>query len=105
TGCAGRATAVHRAGFYGPPEGLLAVNALAPADRLAPLDISALNARKEAYRMSEPQDIRGPVLLAALVLLALDALVVFWLAGGVQPKLRPPQQQRAPGRGPSPPLL
>ena len=35
----GRATADHPPGFYGPPEGLLAVNALAPADRLAPLDL------------------------------------------------------------------
>ena len=88
TGFTGRATSEHPAGFYGPPEGLLAVNALAPADRLAPLDISALNARKEAYRMSEPQDLRGPILLAALVLLALDALVVFWLAGGIKRMLR-----------------
>src|SRR5262249_38389146 len=58
---AGRATFDHPPGFYGPPEGLLAVNALAPADRLAPLDISALNARREAYRMSEPEDLRGPI--------------------------------------------
>ena len=71
---AGRATFDHPPGFYGPPEGLLAVNALAPADRLAPLDVSALNARREAYRMSEPEDLRGPILLAALALLALDAL-------------------------------
>ncbi len=56
----GRATFEHPPGFYGPPEGLLAVNALAPADRLAPLDVSALNARREAYRMSEPEDLRGP---------------------------------------------
>ena len=83
-GFAGRATADHPPGFYGPPEGLLAVNTLAPADRLAPLDVSALNARREAYRMSEPQDLRGPVLLAALALLLLDALVVFWLAGGLR---------------------
>jgi hypothetical protein len=82
-GFAGRATADHPPGFYGPPEGLLAVNTLAPADRLAPLDVSALNARHEAYRMSEPQDLRGPILLAALALLALDGLVVFWLAGGL----------------------
>ncbi len=81
-GFTGHATADNPPGFYGPPEGLLAVNALVPADRLAPLDVSALNARVEAYRMSEPQDLRGPVLLAALALLALDALVVFWLAGG-----------------------
>ena len=38
---AGRATADHPPGFYGPPEGLLAVNTLAPADRLAPLDYLA----------------------------------------------------------------
>jgi len=82
-GFTGRGTAENPPGFYGPPEGLLAVNALAPADRLAPLDISALNARREIYRMSEPQDLRGPVMLAALGLLALDALVVFWLAGGI----------------------
>jgi hypothetical protein len=82
-GFTGRGTAENPPGFYGPPEGLLAVNALAPVDRLAPLDISALNARREVYRMSEPQDLRGPVMLAALGLLALDALVVFWLAGGI----------------------
>ena len=33
--------------------------------------------------MSEPQDLRGPILLAALALLAIDGLVVFWLAGGI----------------------
>ncbi|HEY6257956.1 MAG TPA: DUF4159 domain-containing protein [Xanthobacteraceae bacterium] len=88
-GFAGRATPEHPPGFYGPPEGLLAVNTLAPADQLAPLNISALNAREEQYRVGEPQDLRGPVLLAALFLLALDALVVFWLAGGFKQAMRP----------------
>ena len=83
TSFAGRATSNHPPGFYGPPEGLLAVNTLAAADRLMPLDLSALNARREAYRMSEPQDLRGPILLAALALVALDALIVFLLAGGI----------------------
>jgi hypothetical protein len=87
-GFSGRATFEHPPGFYGPPEGLLAVNTLASADRLAPLDVSALNARQETYRMSEPQDLRGPIMLAALALLALDALVVFWLAGGIARMLR-----------------
>jgi len=91
-GYAARASADHPPGFYGPPEGLLAVNALAPADRLAPLDVSALNARREAYRMSEPQDLRGPVMVAALALLALDALVVFWLAGGLARLMRWPRR-------------
>jgi hypothetical protein len=82
-GYVARATADHPPGFYGPPEGLLAVNALAPADRLAPIDFGPLNARLQAYQVGEPQDLRGPVLLAALFLLALDALVVFFLAGGI----------------------
>ena len=82
-GFTGRATADHPPGFYGPPEGMLAVNTLAPADRLVPLDVSALNARREAYRLSEPEDLRGPILLAALIMLALDALIVFVLAGGI----------------------
>ena len=82
-GFSGRATADHPPGFYGPPEGLLAVNTLAPDDRLPPLDFAALNARRDVYRASEPHDLRGPVMLAAMSLLALDALVVFFLAGGL----------------------
>ncbi|CAN0077900.1 unnamed protein product, partial [Phaeothamnion confervicola] len=130
-GYVGRATADNPPGLYGPPEGLLAVNALAPADRLSPLDVSALNARVQAYQLGEPADLRGPVLLAALALLALDALVVFMLAGGIAQMLRKrrrpvtaalllagaialltmgsqafAQQQRPPQRGPqsSPPV-
>jgi hypothetical protein len=79
----GRATADHPPGFYGPPEGLVAVNTLAPADRPAPLDFGPLRARLEAYRIGEPQDLRGPIFLAALALLMLDALIVFVLAGGM----------------------
>ncbi len=79
----GRADSEHPPGFYGPPEGQIAVNTLAPADRLLPLDFSPLNASREQYRSSEPRDLRGPVFLTALGLLLLDALVVFWLAGGV----------------------
>jgi hypothetical protein len=73
----------------------LAVNTLAPADQLAPLNISALNARVEEFRLSEPQDLRGPILLAALGLLALDALVVFWLAGGLKQMMRPRRRAAA----------
>jgi hypothetical protein len=79
----GRAKADNPPGFYGPPEGLLAVNTLLPSDRLKPLDVSALQARIEPYRVSEPADLRGPLFLAALALLLIDAIVVFWLAGGI----------------------
>jgi hypothetical protein len=80
---AGRATADYPPGFYGPPEGLLAVNTLTPSDRLKSLDVSTLNATREAYRLSEPLDLRGPIMLTALGMLLLDALIVFWLAGGL----------------------
>jgi hypothetical protein len=81
-GFTGRATADNPPGFYGPPEGLVAVNTLAPADRLAPIDYGPLNPRLEAFRSSEPLDLRGPVFVASLALLLIDGLVVFWLAGG-----------------------
>jgi hypothetical protein len=73
----------HPPGFYGPPEGLVAVNTLAPADRPAQLNVSSLNARLDAYRQGEPLDLRGPIFLAALALLVIDALVVIWLSGGL----------------------
>ncbi|HET9717230.1 MAG TPA: DUF4159 domain-containing protein [Pseudolabrys sp.] len=73
----------HPPGFYGPPEGLVAVNTLAPGDRPAALEVSALNARLDAYRQGEPLDLRGPIFLVALALLLLDAVVVVWLSGGL----------------------
>jgi uncharacterized protein DUF4159/aerotolerance regulator-like protein len=81
----GGATHDHPPGFYGPPESLLAVNTLAGGDRLATLDFSPLvNASREIYRTSEPQDLRGPVLLAAITLLLLDSVIVLFLGGGIQ---------------------
>jgi hypothetical protein len=94
-GYSGRATADHPPGFYGPPDGLLAVNALTPTDRPVALDYSALNARLEAYQVGEPMDLRGPILLTALALLALDAIVVFLLAGGVAQMFRPRPRRAA----------
>jgi hypothetical protein len=87
-GYTGRAVPDHPPGFYGPPEGPVAVNTLAPDDRLPPLDFSSLNARRDTYRVSEPQDLRGPVMLTAMAMLALDALIVFWLAGGIRQLFR-----------------
>jgi hypothetical protein len=88
TNYAGRATAEHPPGFYGPPEGLLAVNTLAATDLISPLDFSALGARVEAFRVGEPHDLRGPVLLLAFLLLMIDGMVVFWLSGGIGRLLR-----------------
>src|SRR6185437_4190401 len=84
----GRGSLDHPPGFYGPPEGLVAVNTLVPTDRPAPLDVSSLNARTDVYRHGEPLDLCGPIFLAALALLVLDALVVVMLSGGLS-ALRP----------------
>jgi hypothetical protein len=94
-GYAGRATADHPPGFYGPPEGLLAVNTLMPSDRLNPIDFAPLNVRIETYRVGGPRDLRGPVFLSALTLLLADAFVVFWLAGGIHRLL--PRRSAAAG--------
>jgi Domain of unknown function (DUF4159)/Aerotolerance regulator N-terminal len=90
----GSATAEHPPGFYGPPEALFAVNTLAAADRLQPLDLAPLvGASHEVYRTSEPQDLRGPILLTALGLFVLDTLVVLFLGGGIQRLI--PRRSRA----------
>jgi hypothetical protein len=82
---AGRANADHPPGFYGPPESFLAINTLAPSDRLAPLDFAPLgNTKYETYRTSAPLDLRGPILLLALLAAMLDTLIVLVLGGGVQ---------------------
>ncbi len=94
TNFSGSATADHPPGFYGPPESFFAVNTLAANDRLKPLDFAPLaGARHEIYRTSEPLDLRGPVFLAALALLLLDTLVVFFLGGGIQRLI--PRRSRA----------
>jgi len=79
----GRAKADNPPGFYGPPEGLLAVNTLMATDRLKPIDFAALGARVEPYQQGEPTDLRGPLFLAAFILMLIDTLVVFWLVGGL----------------------
>jgi Domain of unknown function (DUF4159)/Aerotolerance regulator N-terminal len=78
-----RATLDHPPGFYGPPDGPLAVNTLAAADRIAALDTSSLRARHAAYRSAEPRDLRGWLLSGALGLFLLDALVVAFIGGGI----------------------
>jgi hypothetical protein len=90
----GRAKADNPPGFYGPPEGLLAVNTLLPSDRIKLIDFAGLNARVEPYQQTEPADLRGPLFLTAFVLALIDALVVFWLAGGLQ-RLLPRRQVAA----------
>ena len=83
-----RATSDHPPGFYGPADGPLAVNALAAADRIAPLDTSALRAQHASYTNAEPRDLRGILLSASLALFLIDAIVVAMFGGGIAALLR-----------------
>jgi Domain of unknown function (DUF4159)/Aerotolerance regulator N-terminal len=83
-----RATPDHPPGFYGPADGPLAVNTLAAADRIAPLDTSSLRARRASYTNAEPRDLRGILLSASLALFLLDAIVVAMLGAGIAGLLR-----------------
>ncbi|HEY3031722.1 MAG TPA: DUF4159 domain-containing protein, partial [Bradyrhizobium sp.] len=83
-----RATSDHPPGFYGPADGPLAVNALAAADRIAPLNTSALRAQHASYTNAEPRDLRGILLSSSLALFLIDAIVVAMLGGGIAALLR-----------------
>jgi Domain of unknown function (DUF4159) len=83
-----RATIDHPPGFYGPSDGPLAVNTLAAADRIAPLDTSALKARQASYTNAEPRDLRGILLSSSLALFLIDAIIVALLGGGIAALLR-----------------
>ncbi|MGA7803809.1 DUF4159 domain-containing protein [Bradyrhizobium sp.] len=83
-----RANPDHPPGFYGPADGPLAVNTLAVADRIAPLDTSALHARRASYTNAEPRDLRGMLLSASLALFLIDAIVVAVLGAGIAGLLR-----------------
>ncbi len=83
-----RAAIDHPPGFYGPADGPLAVNALAAADRIAPLDTSGLRARHASYTNAEPRDLRGILLSASLALFLIDAIVVAMLGAGIAALLR-----------------
>ncbi|WP_413992598.1 DUF4159 domain-containing protein [Labrys okinawensis] len=73
----------HPPGFYGPPDGLVAVNALAPNAYLKPLEFAPLNATFEAYAVAKPVALGPAILVFALVLLMADALIVFFMSGGL----------------------
>ncbi|MHC2244022.1 hypothetical protein ACVJH7_003329 [Bradyrhizobium elkanii] len=83
-----RGTADHPPGFYGTAESPIAVNTLASADRIAPLDTSALRATRASYTNAEPRDLRGIMLSTALALFLLDAIVVAMLGGGLAALIR-----------------
>ncbi len=70
-------------GLYGSQEGLLAHNLLAPEAELVPVSMpqTQLPVTRIAYAFDEQQDLRGPLIAAALLLMVLDSLAVLWMGG------------------------
>jgi hypothetical protein len=83
-----RGTPEHPPGLYGPAEGPIAVNTLAAADRIAPLDTASLRARRATYTNTEPRDLRGILLSSSLALFLIDAIIVALLGAGLAALLR-----------------
>ncbi|MFL6826088.1 MAG: DUF4159 domain-containing protein [Bradyrhizobium sp.] len=83
-----RATPDHPPGFYGPADGPLAVNTLAAADRIAPIDTSPLRGQRASYSNAEPRDLRGMLLSGSLALFLIDATIVALLGIGIASLLR-----------------
>ena len=77
----GRAILAHPPGIYGPSDGTMAVNTLAPADNLAALDLASLGAPLLPVDQPVAKDIRPLLLVLALVLLVIDTLATLWLGG------------------------
>jgi hypothetical protein len=73
---------LHPPGFYGTPDSLRAVNALAPGETLKPASYGPLVVHEGALSIAPPIDLRRWLLPAALIGLMIDALVSIWLMGG-----------------------
>jgi hypothetical protein len=84
----------HPAGFYGPPEALVAVNVLAADAALAPLDPPGAESRTVPLVTAEPIDLRAPLILLALLLFAVDAVAAMGLSGALG-RLRPGRRAAA----------
>lgn len=82
------ASAENPPGFYGPPDELVAVNALTERDTLARADLSELRFTQQALAGSEPIDLRTPLVVLALLAFMADALATLWLAGGLRRRSR-----------------
>lgn len=74
----------HPPGFYGPPDGLIAVNALGPKETLAAADYSGFGIIDEPLRETGPVDLKPWLLAAAFLLFAADTLVSLWLSGSLR---------------------
>jgi len=76
-------TLAHPPGFYGSEEGVVAHNLLKPGATLAAIARPAapVPMTEASYAFDSSRPLKGPLMAAALALLALDTLAVLWLGG------------------------
>jgi hypothetical protein len=75
----GTGDAAHPPGFYGAPDSLVAVNAMAPGDVLSPAGYTGLALRNGGLDVVPPVELKPWLLLAALAGFLVDALASLWL--------------------------
>ena len=79
----------HPPGFYGPPDALIAVNALGPKETLKAADYSGFGFIDEPLRDNGPVDLKPWLLAAAFLLFAADTLASLWLSGSLRGRAGP----------------
>lgn len=79
-------------GLYGSEEGVLAHNLLKADAALVPLARPGATApvTELRYALDESRDLKGPLVAAALALMVLDTLAVFWMGGLLARRRRVP---------------
>jgi hypothetical protein len=83
-GFEGAALPEHPPGFYGPADGLVAVNALGPQETLKEADYSGFGFVNEPLDEKGPADLKPWLIAAAFLLFAADCLASLWLSGGLR---------------------
>ena len=70
-------------GLYGSEEGVVALNLLPAKATLDPIarPSTTLPVGTVSYALDESRDLKGPLIAAALALMALDTLAVMWIGG------------------------
>ncbi|MCC2688962.1 MAG: RNA-binding protein, partial [Rhizobiaceae bacterium] len=70
-------------GLYGGEEGVLAHNLLRPDAAFSPIVRPPMAApvTEVRYALDESRDLKGPLVAAALIIMVLDTLAVFWIGG------------------------
>ncbi len=80
---AGPGSADHPPGFYGPPDALVAVNALDPGTKLVPANWQGLGPGLLPLETARPVDLRAALIGLAFLGFLLDGLATLALGGGL----------------------